>query len=332
MNDLSPASKAAALDPKKFRDPDRTADGAARALVPFSSLATLWINTGTLCNLTCAHCYIESSPTNDRLVYLTAGEVAVYLDEIAARGMATGEIGFTGGEPFLNPDMMPMLEDALTRGFRVLVLTNAMRPMRRHEDALGRLKDAFGPQLQIRVSLDHYASALHDQERGEGSWEKTIAGLAWLGHCGFDLQIAGRTCWGEPIANLREGYRRLFLAHGIPVDAANEARLVLFPEMDLAQDVPEITEACWDQLGVAPSDIMCATSRMVAKRKGDAHPVVLACTLIAYDDGFQMGRTLEDATSPVKLNHPHCARFCVLGGSSCSRSSQAAGPAGGKLP
>ena len=77
LKDLPP------LDPKKFRDPDTTAKGERRAAVGLKSLDVLWINTGTLCNLTCGNCYIESSPTNDRLVYLTAAEVAAYLDEIA---------------------------------------------------------------------------------------------------------------------------------------------------------------------------------------------------------------------------------------------------------
>ena len=119
----------AALTPGKFADPDRTAKGEPRALVPLEQLATLWINTGTLCNITCANCYIESSPVNDRLAYITAAEVAGFLQE--AQALHTREIGFTGGEPFMNPDFLGMLADALERGFDALVLTNAMQPMRR---------------------------------------------------------------------------------------------------------------------------------------------------------------------------------------------------------
>jgi hypothetical protein len=64
--------------------------------------------------------------------------------------------------------------------------------------------------------------------------------------------------------------------------------------------------------------MMCASSRMVVRRKGSAAPVVLACTLIAYDSRFELGADLRSALVPVPLNHPHCARFCVLGGGSCS--------------
>ncbi len=88
--------------------------------------------------------------------------------------------------------------------------------------------------------------------------------------------------------------------------------------MDAGADVPEITTACWGILDVSPQAMMCASSRMVVRRKGAAAPAVLACTLLAYDQQFELGATLAEAARPVLLNHPHCARFCVLGGASCS--------------
>src|SRR5216683_352845 len=106
------------LSPDKFQDQDVTAKGEVRAKVGLKSLETLWFNTGTLCNLTCQNCYIESSPRNDRLAYLTAAEVTRYLDEIEQLRLGTELIGFTGGEPFLNRELPAMLEDALSRGFR----------------------------------------------------------------------------------------------------------------------------------------------------------------------------------------------------------------------
>jgi hypothetical protein len=88
--------------------------------------------------------------------------------------------------------------------------------------------------------------------------------------------------------------------------------------MDVRADTPEITTACWGILGKSPEGVMCATSRMVVKRKGAAAPAVVACTLIPYDDAFELGATIIDALGPVALNHPHCSKFCVLGGASCS--------------
>jgi hypothetical protein len=307
------------LDAAKFRDPRLTATGERRATVELRTLRTLWFNTGTLCNLSCAGCYIESSPTNDRLSFLTVDEVTGYLDEVERAGHPTAEIGFTGGEPFMNPDIVAMLDAALVRGLRALVLTNAMRPMMKRAGDLLGLRDRHGARLVLRVSIDHYRRELHELERGPRSWAPTIAGTVWLARNGFALNVAGRTMWGEPEASLRRGYARLFAEHGLPLDADDPVELVLFPEMDDHADVPEITERCWSVLGKSPADVMCASSRMVVKRKGAARPVVMPCTLLPYDAGFELGATLAEATGPVALNHPHCARFCVLGGGACSR-------------
>jgi hypothetical protein len=317
------------LDPLKFCHPDLTAKGEVRARVPLQRLDTLWINTGTLCNITCLNCYIESSPANDRLAYFRIADALALYDEIAALGLGTREIGFTGGEPFLNPDMLAMAEAALERGFSVLVLTNALQPMQRPRIKAGlvRLRDRFGARLTLRVSLDHYAREHHESERGFGTWKKTLSGLDWLAAEGFSLAIAGRTCWGEDEAMTRAGYARLIAAHGWTVDAFDASRLVLFPEMDTRIDVPEITTACWGILDKRPSDVMCASSRMAVLRKGEERPVIMPCTLLPYDPAFAMGHTLAEMLKAdggnfergsVKLNHPHCAKFCVLGGGSCS--------------
>ena len=317
MSDATVARRASPLDPAKFVDPDVTADGSPRASVRLTGIRTLWFNTGTLCNLTCANCYIESSPTNDRLSYLGLAEVIRYLDELEA-GWQAEEIGFTGGEPFMNPEIVPMLEAALARGFRVLVLTNAMRPMLKLKAPLLDLSERYGGRLCLRVSVDHYSRELHELERGPHAWARMMEGLLWLAESGFHLNVAGRTSWQESEEQLRAGYARLFAAHNIPVDAHDPARLVLFPEMDETLDVPEITEACWGILKVSPDAMMCASSRMVVKRKGEAAPKVVACTLLPYDPQFELGTTLQEADRTVRLNHPHCARFCVLGGGSCS--------------
>jgi len=87
----------------KFRHPDVTATGERRARVPLLGLRTLWINTGSLCNIACRNCYIESSPENDRLAYISREEAALYFDEVAHERWPVTEIGFTGGEPLPMP-------------------------------------------------------------------------------------------------------------------------------------------------------------------------------------------------------------------------------------
>ena len=311
---------ARALDPAKFRDPRTTAKGESRAAVALPALRTLWVNTGTLCNIACRNCYIESGPRNDALAYMTAAEVAGYLDEVARDRLPVEEVGFTGGEPFLNRELPAMLRDALRRGFRALVLTNAMKPMRNHAAALQALRAEFGDRLTLRVSLDHHDADLHDLERQEGSFDVALDGLRWLARGGFRVHVAGRAAFGrEGEAAMREGFGRLFAANGVPIDAADPVALMLFPEMDARVDVPEITTACWGILKKSPDSLMCASARMLVKRRGAARPAVVACTLLPYDPQFELGQSLAEAAGPVPLNHPHCARFCVLGGAACSR-------------
>ena len=143
------------LRTRKFFDPEVTASGAHRARVDLLTLRTLWFNTGTLCNLTCDNCYIHSSPTNDNLVYLSIEEVRDFISEVSFEKYETTEIGFTGGEPFLNPDLIKMLELCLSRQFKVLVLTNAMKPMMRYCAPLMSLRQRYANALNLRVSLDH---------------------------------------------------------------------------------------------------------------------------------------------------------------------------------
>lgn len=304
----------------KFQHPDLTAKGETRASVALSNPSTLWFNTGTLCNIACVNCYIESSPQNDRLVYITRDEVVDYLDQLDDRNWNAREIGFTGGEPFMNREMVDMAEASLARGYDVLILTNAMRPMMRRsiQDGLVRLEAAYPSKMTLRISLDHFDPHFHEEERGAGSYDKTLEGMRWIRDNGLTMTVAGRTMWGDTDAESRAGYAALFTRENFAIDAYDPIQTVLFPEMDEHVEVPEITTACWGILNKKPDDIMCASSRMVVKRKGADRPSVLACTLLAYSPEFELGETLAEAECDVKLNHPHCAKFCVLGGASCS--------------
>lgn len=286
----------------------------------YAATQTLWFNTGTLCNIQCENCYIESSPTNDRLVYLTCADIEPYLDELNAAGETEIEIGFTGGEPFMAPEIIDILDMVLARGHRVLMLTNAMQPMMRDRIKTGllELNARYGERLLVRVSLDHYTAKLHDTERGMGAFGLTVEGLGWLAANKFTVALAGRTMWDEAEEDARAGYGGLIRGIGLDIDPSDTSRLVLFPEMQPEADPPEITTACWQILDKDPTDLMCASQRMVVKRRGADRPVVTACTLLPYDPRFELGQTLAEARGSVALNHSYCASFCVLGGGSCS--------------
>ena len=310
----------ALIDPAKFKDPKRTAKGETRATVAFNKLETLWFNTGSLCNIECENCYILSSPTADHFVYFSPEDMAPYLDEVDEITDRPIEIGFTGGEPYMNPNILRLSEMALERGHSLLILTNAMKPLMRPRLQKGvlELNKRFPGKMTLRVSLDHFSEKGHDAERGEGSFAIALKGMNWLSRNGVKLNIAGRAMFSEDEAAARAGYGALIAKHGWDMDAMDPAQLSLFPEMDEKVDGPEITTECWGILDVSPNAMMCSSSRMVVRRKGESRPCVLACTLLWDDDQFETGKTLTESLNPVSLNHPHCAKFCVLGGASCS--------------
>ena len=301
---------------EKFKDMQTTAKGETRASVKLNNLDTIWFNTGTLCNLSCENCYIESSPTNDRLSYITSGEVESYLKEIKEQKLGTKLVGLTGGEPFLNPHIIEILQTTLSYGHEVLVLTNANRVLKKHQNKLLELKDEFGGNLKLRISLDHFTAEVHNKERGKLAFEKTMEQLVWLSEHGFDISIAGRSLLEEDNETVTTGYQKLLAEYAIKMDI--NSKLVIFPEMQSKRDVPEITTECWGILGKSPDDQMCASERMIVKRKGDSLPSIMPCTLLAYDKKFILGNTLKEHEKNVYLNHRFCAEFCVLGGASCS--------------
>lgn len=299
----------------KFKDPITTADGSTRAFIEAKKIKTLWFNTGTLCNIECKNCYIESSPKNDRLVYITFEEVKLFIDEAINKNLGTKEIGFTGGEPFMNKDVLKMIEYSLSKNFKVLVLSNAMKPMLNKREDLLKINHQ---DLTIRVSIDHYQKEKHEEIRGKNTFNVMMEGLKWLNQNNFNYALATRLLWGEQEDQLRDNFNLFIDKYNLKLDAKSKEQLVTFAEMDEKVDTPEITTACWNLLGKNPDDIMCSSSRMVVKKKTSPKPSVIACTLLPYEDEFDLGQNLTDSLKKIYLNHKHCSKFCVLGGSSCS--------------
>ncbi|MAV48395.1 MAG: radical SAM protein [Pelagibacteraceae bacterium] len=300
---------------KKFENKIFTADNKARAFIESKKLKTLWFNTGTLCNLTCKNCYIESSPKNDRLSYLSYDEFKMFVNESIQNEMGTEEIGFTGGEPFMNKDIFKMIKYSLDNGFKTLVLTNAMKPMMNNKNELNKLNHL---NLTIRVSIDHYNKDKHEQIRGPNSWDPMIEGLKWLSKNKFNYCLATRLMWNEDEETTRRNFKKFINQYQLTLDVENKNQLVTFAEMDEKKDTPEITTECWGILNKSPDTVMCSTSRMIVKKKGNKNPSVIACTLLPYNQEFDLGDSLKESMKKIYLNHPHCSKFCVLGGSSCS--------------
>ena len=303
------------LSDNKFKNQKVTADGSNRAFIEARNIKTLWFNTGTLCNIECKNCYIESSPKNDSLAYLTFDEVKSFIDEAIDKNLGTNEIGFTGGEPFMNKDIMKMIDYSLRKGLKVLVLSNAMKPMLNRTKELIKLNHS---NLTIRVSIDHYEKEKHEEIRGKNTYDVMLQGLKWLNENNFNYTLATRLLWNEKEEDLRRNFGTFIKNNNLRLDTNSPKELVTFAEMDEKIDTPEITTSCWDILNKDPNDVMCSWSRMVVRKKNSKNPSVIACTLLPYADEFDLGETLTNSLQKIYLNHKHCSKFCVLGGSSCS--------------
>jgi molybdenum cofactor biosynthesis enzyme MoaA len=303
------------LSDNKFKNQKVTADGSNRAFIEARNIKTLWFNTGTLCNIECKNCYIESSPKNDSLAYLTFEEVKSFINEAIDKNLGTSEIGFTGGEPFMNKDIMKMIDYSLRKGLKVLVLSNAMKPMLNRTKELIKLNHS---NLTIRVSIDHYEKEKHEEIRGKNTYDVMLQGLKWLNENNFNYTLATRLLWNEKEEDLRKNFGTFIKNNNLRLDTNSPKELVTFAEMDEKIDTPEITTSCWDILNKDPNDVMCSWSRMVVRKKNSKNPSVIACTLLPYADEFDLGETLTNSLQKIYLNHKHCSKFCVLGGSSCS--------------
>src|SRR6266480_2543252 len=128
--------------------------------VPLAHLDHLWFQVGgTLCNLTCRHCFISCSPHNHSFGFLDLETARRYLDESVALGVK--EYYFTGGEPFLNRDMTAILELTLQYG-PASVLTNGTVFKPEWLDCLRTAELASPYSLEFRVSMDGYTAAEND--------------------------------------------------------------------------------------------------------------------------------------------------------------------------
>jgi hypothetical protein len=173
-------------------------------------------------------------------------------------------------------------------------------------------------RLTFRISIDHVDQLKHEEIRGPNSYEPMMEGLKWLRDNGFKMSLATRLMWGESEEDTRKIFAKFISTNQLPIDPHSMKDLVTFTEMDVKKDTPEITTECWSILNKNPKTVMCSSSRMVVKKKGNKKPSVIACTLLPYDEAFDLGSSLKSSMQRIYLNHPHCSKFCVLGGSSCS--------------
>ncbi len=291
----------------------RTPDDQPRGFIRPHALDELWFHTGTACNLACPFCLEGSKPGDDRIQLLRFEEVVPFVNEAIDLGVK--QFSFTGGEPFINKDMVRILDYALQ--YRpCLVLTNATEPLIKRLKPLEPLRDR-PYSLSFRVSLDYPDALRHDAGRGEGMFARALEGLRALHELGFNVSVANQLLPGLTPEVVAARFSEVFRAAGLPVDLPR----IEFPEFHppgAQAKSPHITESCMTDFHTEESrrSFMCAFSKMVAKSDGRLQ--VYACTLVDDDPDYILGKTLTEAMQmAVSMKHHRCYS-CFRHGASCS--------------
>ena len=281
-------------------------------------LDELWFHTGTACNLACPFCLEGSKPGDDRLQLLRLRDAVPFIEEALTLGVK--QFSFTGGEPFINKDIIPILAYALQ--YRpCLVLTNGTEPLLRRINQLEPLLNCEYP-LSFRVSLDFPDPVRHDSGRGQGMFASALAGLRKLHEMGFNVSLASQLSSGES-GHASAAFADILSNAGLPATLP----VVEFPEFHppgTHVSTPRITENCLAtyQTDESRDSFMCAFSKMVAKTGGRMK--VYACTLVDDDPEYILGETLADAMQmAVPLKHHRCYS-CFRYGASCSEMNRGA--------
>lgn len=299
--------------PDRFKHWRCTTDDESRGFIQPHALDELWFHTGTACNLSCPFCLEGSKPGDDRLQILRFDDAQPFMDE--ALDLGVKQFSFTGGEPFINKDIVRILDYALLHR-PCLVLTNATKPLIKRLKQLESLCDR-PHALNFRISLDYSDAARHDAGRGDGMFAQALEGLRRLHEMGFHVSVANQLLPDIAPDVVTARFAEVFRAAGLPGDLPR----VEFPEFHppgAQVTTPQITERCMTdfQNEETRRSFMCAFSKMVAKSGGRMQ--VYACTLVDDDPDYILGGTLTEALqTSVSMKHHRCYS-CFKYGATCS--------------
>jgi radical SAM/Cys-rich protein len=143
------------------------------------SLDTLQVNLGYKCNQSCLHCHVAASP--QRTEAMDGDTVALVLEVLRARQVRT--LDLTGGAPELNPHFRGLVQQARALGVRVIDRCNLTILSEPGQEDLAAFLAAQG--VEVTASLPCYSPANVDRQRGDGVFERSIAGLRQLNALGY---------------------------------------------------------------------------------------------------------------------------------------------------
>lgn len=275
-------------------------------------LDTLWLQvTGTLCNLACLHCFISCGPKNHSHEYMSLEQVHRAVDKGARQGVKA--YYFTGGEPFLHPEIDQMIELTLAHG-PLTVLTNGILI---DEEMAAWLAERFRTSrysFDLRVSLDGTTRSENDALRGRGTFDKIIASIERLHSAGLNPVITVTTCHaGSGGEEGRQKFYEFVRSRGI-----DKPRLKFLAPFKIGreerrgggyEDWERLVEG--DLIDGEAEQLQCSNCRMVTS-KG-----VYPCPILVEHDDARMGDELEDGLEAIELRHQACYT-CHVEGVSCA--------------
>lgn len=286
---------------------------------PFLGLDTLWVQAaGLACNLRCAHCFNASGPGNREMAPLSREEVQTLLDEAETGGVR--DVVFTGGEPFLLPDMADIAGDALRR-FPVTILTNGTLLTGRTVDRLSKAAGGSRFSLEIRISLDAPEEGENDAIRGKGSFAKALEGAVRLEAAGLlPIVTAVRLREEDGLPEELEAFEKGMRSAGI-----RKPRVKFLPVFRIGREemrgggYAESDRVTVDMLDLLGADrLLCSTARLATSRG------IWPCPILVNDMSARMGDDLRSSFKPFPLAYGACST-CLRHGAVCANIAPSLG-------
>jgi radical SAM protein with 4Fe4S-binding SPASM domain len=162
----------------------RTADFAQTAapVPPAPPLRLVFWETTTGCNLECIHCRrLDVSHELSRLD-LTTGQSLAFIRSLPETGRPI--LVFSGGEPLMRPDVFTLAQAATDIDIPIALATNGTTV---NAEVAQRIKDVGF--RRVSISFDGPDPATHDQFRGAGAFDASVAGFKLLRRQGVSMQI-----------------------------------------------------------------------------------------------------------------------------------------------
>ncbi|MEO2093654.1 MAG: arsenosugar biosynthesis radical SAM (seleno)protein ArsS [bacterium] len=199
-------------------------EGAGLMPLRASGLDVMQINLGRLCNQTCAHCHVDAGPTRSEIMTRETAELCI----AALAKSEIGTVDLTGGAPEMCPSFEYLVREARRLGRHVIDRSNlTILTVPRHADLAQFLAEH---EVEVAASLPHYRQRSTDKQRGEGVFERSLAGLRLLNAAGYGCGDPARrlALVTNPVgaflpsgqASLEQEWKReLRRLHGIEFDA-----------------------------------------------------------------------------------------------------------------